>query len=41
VPDYVDNLHEHFIHPAVIKKGYYVTPTEPGYNVEPKEESMI
>jgi L-galactonate dehydratase len=41
VLEYVDNLHEHFIHPAVIKKGYYVTPTEPGYSVKMKEERMI
>lgn len=38
--EYVDHLHEHFHHPAVIKEGYYVTPTEPGYSVEMKEESM-
>ncbi|KAF6224792.1 hypothetical protein HO133_009986 [Letharia lupina] len=38
--EYVDHLHEHFNHPAVIKNGYYQTPTEPGYSVEMKEESM-
>jgi len=36
----VDHLHEHFNHPAVIKDGYYQTPTEPGYSVEMKPESM-
>ncbi|KAH0562019.1 L-galactonate dehydratase [Trichoglossum hirsutum] len=40
VLEYVDHLHEHFYHPAVIKKGYYQTPMEPGYSVEMKEESM-
>ncbi|KAJ3034616.1 L-galactonate dehydratase [Rhizophlyctis rosea] len=40
VLEYVDHLHEHFLHPAVIKEGYYVTPTEPGYSVEMKAESM-
>ncbi|KAK4695312.1 L-fuconate dehydratase, partial [Lecanoromycetidae sp. Uapishka_2] len=40
VLEYVDHLHEHFHHPAVIKNGYYVTPTEPGYSVEMKAESM-
>lgn len=34
VLEYVDHLHEHFNHPAVIKKGYYVTPAEPGYSVK-------
>ena len=38
--EYVDHLHEHFHHPAVIQDGYYRTPTEPGYSVEMKMESM-
>ncbi|KZF25424.1 mandelate racemase-like protein [Xylona heveae TC161] len=40
VLEYVDHLHEHFLHPAVIREGYYTTPTEPGYSVEMKAESM-
>ncbi|KAK4198584.1 enolase C-terminal domain-like protein [Triangularia verruculosa] len=40
VLEYVDHLHEHFVNPSVIEKGYYVTPTEPGYSVQMKEESM-
>ncbi|ERS98075.1 uncharacterized protein SPSK_06299 [Sporothrix schenckii 1099-18] len=40
VLEYVDHLHEHFKHPAVIKDGYYTTPTEPGYSVEMKAASM-
>jgi L-galactonate dehydratase len=40
VLEYVDHLHEHFHHPSVIKDGYYVTPTDPGYSVEMKAESM-
>ena len=39
--EYVDHLHEHFNHPAVIKDGYYQTPMEPGYSVEMKEASMM
>ena len=38
--EYVDHLHEHFFHPAVIKDGYYTTPTEAGYSVEMKPDSM-
>ncbi|OAA64220.1 mandelate racemase muconate lactonizing enzyme family protein [Niveomyces insectorum RCEF 264] len=38
--EYVDHLHEHFVHPAVIRDGYYTTPTEPGYSVEMKPASM-
>jgi len=40
VLEYVDHLHEHFLHPSVIKDGFYQTPTEPGYSVEMKAESM-
>ncbi|KAK7736565.1 L-galactonate dehydratase [Cytospora paraplurivora] len=40
VLEYVDHLHEHFLHPSVIKDGYYQTPKEAGYSVEMKPESM-
>ncbi|KAH8690759.1 mandelate racemase/muconate lactonizing enzyme family protein [Talaromyces proteolyticus] len=38
--EYVDHLHEHFEHPASVKDGYIVTPTEPGYSVQMKPDSM-
>ena len=38
--EYVDSLHEHFLHPSRIVNGHCVTPTEPGYSVEMKPESM-
>ena len=38
--EYVDHLHEHFVHPSVIKDGYYQTPMEAGYSVEMKAASM-
>ncbi|KAA8917528.1 hypothetical protein TRICI_000311 [Trichomonascus ciferrii] len=34
--EYVDHLHEHFLHPSVVKDGHFVTPTAPGYSVEVK-----
>lgn len=40
VLEYVDHLHEHFEHPASVEDGYYVTPTEAGYSIEMKAESM-
>ena len=40
VLEYVDHLHEHFLHPSVIKDGYYTTPTEAGYSVEMKPENQ-
>jgi len=41
VLEYVDHLHEHFEHPAVIKGGFYQTPMEAGYSVEMKAQSMV
>lgn len=38
--EYVDGLHEHFMHPCRTKDGFYVTPLEAGYSVEMKKESM-
>ncbi|KAF2275612.1 L-galactonate dehydratase [Westerdykella ornata] len=40
VLEYVDHLHEHFARPARVENGHYVTPSEPGYSVEMKRESM-
>jgi L-galactonate dehydratase len=40
VLEYVDHLHEHFLHPCQVKGGYFVTPMDPGYSVEMKEASM-
>ena len=31
--EYSPHLHEHFVHPAVIKNGRYVPPVAPGYSV--------
>jgi len=32
--EFVDHLHEHFVHPARVKSGRYVAPTAPGYSAE-------
>ncbi|ETN36607.1 uncharacterized protein HMPREF1541_08885 [Cyphellophora europaea CBS 101466] len=40
VLEYVDHLHEHFVHPSSTERGFYVTPLQPGYSVEMKEDSM-
>ena len=40
VLEYVDHLHEHFLHPSRIEGGHYVTPMEPGYSVEMRGSSM-
>lgn len=39
--EYVDHLHEHFIHPVTINNGFYMPPVEPGYSIEMKPESLV
>ncbi len=38
--EYVDHLHEHFLHPCVVRHGHYVVPTSPGYSIEMKPLSL-
>jgi L-fuconate dehydratase len=40
VLEYVDHLHENFLEPIVIRRGRYIPPTQPGYSVTMKEESL-
>lgn len=40
VIEYVDHLHEHFLNPCVVKNAAYMPPTEPGYSIEMKPESL-
>jgi len=39
--EYVDHLHEHFVHPVEIRDGRYAVPTAPGYSIEMKPESLV
>jgi L-fuconate dehydratase len=32
VIEYVDHLHEHFVHPVVMRGGRYMPPAAPGYS---------
>lgn len=38
--EYVDHLHEHFVHPVVMKDGRYMPPTAAGYSIEIKAGSL-
>jgi len=38
--EYVDHLHEHFIHPCVVRDARYLVPTAPGYSIAMKPESL-
>jgi len=39
VTEFVDHLHEHFVHPCVIRRARYLAPTAPGYSSEIKQDS--
>jgi L-fuconate dehydratase len=38
--EFVDHLHEHFVHPATVTGGRYLTPSAPGYSAEMKQDSL-
>ena len=40
VIEFVDHLHEHFLTPVRIRRGHYLLPTEPGYSIQIREESL-
>jgi L-fuconate dehydratase len=40
VLEFVDHLHEHFVHPVEIRRGRYMLPKAPGYSGEVLKESL-
>jgi L-fuconate dehydratase len=38
--EFVDHLHEHFVHPAKVVRGRYLAPEAPGYSAEMKRASL-
>jgi L-fuconate dehydratase len=40
VVEYVDHLHEHFVDPAIVRRGRYVAPVAPGYSITMREASL-
>jgi L-fuconate dehydratase len=40
VTEYVDHLHEHFVHPPAVRNGAYFPPDEPGFSIEMKPETL-
>lgn len=40
VIEYVDHLHEHFLHPCVIRDAAYMPPVSPGFSIEMKARSI-
>lgn len=39
IVEYVDHLHEHFVHPVTMRGGRYMPPLAPGYSITMKAES--
>jgi len=39
VTEFVDHLHEHFVHPVRMRRGRYMPPLAPGYSSEIKAET--
>lgn len=39
--EYVDQQHEHFVHPVVVEKACYKAPMMPGYSTEFKEDTLV
>ena len=40
IVEYVDHLHEHFLHPVVVRDGRYMPPSAPGYSITMRPESL-
>jgi len=38
--EFADHLHEHFLHPVVVRNGRYLPPTAPGFSVEMHPASL-
>jgi L-fuconate dehydratase len=40
VLEFVDHLHEHFLTPVQVRNGHYLLPTDSGYSIQIREESL-
>jgi L-fuconate dehydratase len=40
VCEYVDHLHDHFLHPPMVRNGAYFPPSQPGFSIEMKAASL-
>jgi len=40
IVEYVDHLHEHFVHPVIMREARYLPPLAPGFSIEMKPESL-
>jgi L-fuconate dehydratase len=40
VVEYIDHLHEHFLHPVTVRNGHYLPPTAAGFSITMRPESL-
>ena len=38
--EFIDHLHEHFIDPCVVKNGSYIAPSNPGFSIQMKQQTL-
>lgn len=39
--EFVDHLHEHFLDPCVVQNGSYMAPSQPGFSIEIKPQTLV
>ncbi|XP_008554711.1 mitochondrial enolase superfamily member 1 [Microplitis demolitor] len=39
--EYVDQQHEHFVNPTIVKNGHYMPPSLPGYSTKLKDQAIL
>ena len=38
--EFIDHLHEHFINPCIVKNGNYIAPSNPGFSIQMKQQTL-
>ena len=38
--EFIDHLHEHFVDPCVVKNGNYIAPSNPGFSIQMKQQTL-
>ena len=39
--EFVDHLHEHFLAPCIVQNGAYMPPTQPGFSIQIKPQTLV
>ncbi len=38
--EFIDHLHEHFVDPCIVKNGKYIAPSNPGFSIQMKQQTL-